>query len=87
MASITISLDEGQRDRLEELARRRGQTPEEIITSWVEAMLPALEPAAQIPQVSTLDIVGAWDDVEPFGSNEEIDRVLAEESVNPHADE
>lgn len=89
MATITISLDEGQCARLEELARQRGQTPEDIIVSWVDSMLAPAQPNALTPYASTLDLSGSLDDlnIEPFVSNEIIDRLLAEEAVNQHDDD
>lgn len=87
MANITIPLSDSQRTRLEQIAHQRGQTPEEIVASWVDAMLPPTQPSASAQRRSTLDIIGSWTDVEPFGSNDEIDRVLAEEAINPHDDE
>lgn len=89
MASITIPLSDSQRNRLEQIAHQRGQTPEEIVASWVDAMLPPTQLNASAQRVSTLDLSGSLDDlnIAPFGSNEDIDRLLAEEIANPHDDE
>lgn len=95
MQEITIPLDDQSAARLQELARQRGETVEQTAQALLRANLPlptapfapddpdgskailALSGTAQYP-----GIVGKVNT-----TNEEIDRLIAEEAMNPHEDE
>ena len=89
MAELTISLDEETVSRLREIAQQRGESPEQVLASWAEELAQSSASAShKQKRYSTLNIGGILTDVEPLtDGNEEIDRLIAEEAINPHDDE
>lgn len=102
MHQITIPLDDQSATRLQELARQRGETPEQTARALLLATLPTATPAgtpaatcfppddpdgskAILALSGTIHYPGATGKVNT--TNEDIDRMLAEEAMNPHADE
>lgn len=90
MATFTISLDGERADRLKRLAEQRGETPEQTIEHLVDDVLDESKQRQQTSSGynSTLDLAGIINDptIKPLSARE-IDEVIAEEMVNPHADE
>lgn len=93
MAELTIALSDEVAARLRSFAAQLGETPEEVAKSFIEASLPppSLQLAPDDPDGTkmALSLIGALSGlgIQPFNTNEEIDRVLAEEAANPHEDE
>ncbi|HEY1389625.1 MAG TPA: hypothetical protein VGF38_13875 [Ktedonobacterales bacterium] len=95
MQEITIPLDDQSAERLKALAKQRGETVEQTAQALLRSTLPP-PPAPFAPDdpdgskailalsgtASYPGIVGKVDT-----TNEEIDRLIAEEAMNPHADE
>lgn len=97
MASITISLDDDEVARLLPLAQQRGETIEQTAHALLRSTLPASEQTELSPDdpdgtqllLSLLGSIPNWPGVEgpTETTNEEIDRIIAEEAMNPHDDE
>ncbi len=97
MQEITIPLDDQSVKRLQELARQRGETVEQTAQALLRSTLPASSPptpfAPDDPDGSkailalsgTAQYPGIVGKVNT--TNEEIDRLIAEEAMNPHEDE
>ncbi len=97
MQQITIPLDDQSAARLQELARQRGETVEQTAQALLRATLPATVPTtpfapddpdgskAILALSGTAQYPGIVGKVNT--TNEEIDRLIAEEAMNPHADE
>lgn len=96
MVQLTISLDEETLARLRELAQQRGESLEETAKALIKATLPPETPLLS-PHDPTgfeplMSLAGSliWPGTEGMvvnTTNEEIDRILAEEAMNPHEDE
>lgn len=94
MTELTISLDEETVSRLREIAQQRGESVEQAVKDLITSNLPP-----ETPRLSPDDPKGfkrlmsmsgslTWPEgMGPVGTNEEIDRILAEEAMNPHDDE
>lgn len=96
MPEITITLSDEVLARLREVAEQRGESPEQTVEALIESTLPQ-EP---LRFVDADDPKGFKRMLSHFGSltwpgtegtivnttNEEIDRILAEEYMNPHDD-
>lgn len=91
VAELTIVLDEQVADRLREIAEQRGESPEQLLASWAEGLARSSTSIAggqNQKRYSSLDIIGSLPDIEPIrGGSREIDRLIAEEAINPHDDE
>lgn len=93
MIELTISLDEVTTARLREMAQRLYASPEDLAAKWITfVMAPRPLPLALREvedNLRALDAIGQWGQGQPVvnTTNEEIDRILAEESVNPHDEE
>jgi hypothetical protein len=98
MQQITIPLDDQSVARLQELAQRRGETVEQTAQALLRATLPPTAPTpapfapddpdgskALLALSGTVHYPGVTGKVTT--TNEEIDRLIAEEAINPHADE
>lgn len=96
MTQITIALDDDVAARLRSLAQQRGETVEQTVRALLTATLPSAMSEFRVdtddPDGSKL-ILGMsgsllWPDAEGTvnTSNEEIDRIVAEEAMNPHDD-
>lgn len=102
MTQITIPLDEESAARLQELARQRGETVEQTAQALLLSTLSAsaetfasigahLAPddpdgsKAILAMAGTIHYPGVTGKVNT--TNEEIDRLIAEEAMNPHEDE
>jgi hypothetical protein len=97
MQEITIPLDDQSAARLQELARQRGETIEQTAQALLRSTLPTSSPptpfAPDDPDGSkailalsgTAKYPGIVGKVNT--TNEEIDRLIAEEAMNPHEDE
>ena len=102
MTQITIPLDDESVMRLQELARQRGETVEQTAQALLLSTLPASAEAtaaiaahlapddpdgsrAILAMSGTVHYPGVTGKVTT--TNEEIDRLIAEEAVNPHEDE
>ncbi len=95
MQEITIPLDDQSAERLQELARQRGETVEQIAQALLRSTLPP-SPAPFAPDdpdgsKAILALSGTAKYPGIVGkvntTNEEIDRLIAEEAMNPHEDE
>jgi hypothetical protein len=95
MQEITIPLDDQSAERLQELARQRGETVEQTAQALLRSTLPP-PPAPFAPDVpdgskAILALSGTAQYPGIVGkvntTNEEIDRLIAEETMNPHEDE
>ncbi len=91
MQHLTIALNDDQIEHLRELARQRGETPEQAAASLLGILLPTSAPARETaaPTLSSaLDLSGLVDDatIVPL-SSEDMDRLLAAEALNPHDDQ
>ena len=100
MQQITIPLDDQSASRLLELAQQRGETPEQTAQALLLATLPAGSAAPQSSPTGANDPDGSKAILALSGiihfpgvtgpvntTNEDIDRMLAGEAMNPHADE
>lgn len=102
MRQITIPLDDQSAERLQALARQRGETVEQTAQALLRATLPvATPPSAPVATPFTPDdpdgskaILALSGTIHYPGvtskvatTNEEIDQRIAEEAMNPHADE
>ena len=98
MQEITIPLDDQSAERLKALAKQRGETVEETAQAVLRANLPvtipttlALDDPDGIRLIRSLaGSIAYWPGHEGKTTNtpnEEIDRLIAEEAMNPHADE
>jgi hypothetical protein len=98
MQQITIPLDDQSVARLQELAQRRGETVQQTAQALLCATLPPTAPTpallapddpdgskALLALSGTVHYPGVTGKVTT--TNEEIDRLIAEEAMNPHADE
>lgn len=93
MSNLRISLDEETTARLREMAERLYESPEDLAAKWL-AFVMAPRPLPQTfrdleDTLRALSVIGSWGQGEPMvnTTNEEIDRIIAEEAVNPHEDE
>jgi hypothetical protein len=98
MTQITIPLDDESITRLQELARQRGETVEQTAQALLLSTLPASAGAHLAPDDpdgsrlirSLAGSIPFWPGSEgrvTHTTNEDIDRILAEEAMNPHEDE
>ena len=97
MGHITISLDDDSALRLKELARKRGESVEQTAQALLLSSLPPARPATGLApddadgSKALLALAGSltWPGVEGAvtTTNEEIDRLLAAEAMNPHDNE
>ena len=98
MQEITIPLDDQSAERLKALAKQRGETVEETAQAVLRASLPVTIPTTLAPDDpdgirlirSLAGSIAYWPGHEgqtTNTTNEEIDRLTAEEAMNPHADE
>ena len=98
MQEITIPLDDQSTERLKALAQQRGETVEETARAVLRANLPVIIPTTLAPDDpdgirlirSLAGSIAYWPGHEgqtTNTTNEEIDRLTAEEAMNPHADE
>ena len=98
MQEITIPLDDQSAERLKALAKQRGETVEETAQAVLRASLPVIIPTTLAPDDpdgirlirSLAGSIAYWPGREgqtTNTTNEEIDRLIAEEAMNPHADE
>ena len=98
MQQVTIPLDDQSAERLQEIAHQRGETVEQTAQALLLSTLPptATRPTPLSPDdpdgskailalAGTVHYPGVTGKVTT--SNEEIDRLIAEEAMNPHADE
>jgi hypothetical protein len=100
MQQITIPLDDQSAARLQELAQRRGETVEQTAQSLLLSTLPSSASAG--PRLAPDDPDGTrlirslagsipyWPGHEgqvTRTTNEDIDRILADEAMNPHEHE
>lgn len=97
MQEITIPSDDQSAACLQELARQRGETVEQTAQALLRSTLPAQSSAtpfapndpdgskAILALSGTAQYPGIVGKVNT--TNEEIDRLIAEEAMNPHADE
>ena len=97
MQEITIPLDDQSAERLKALAKQRGETVEETAQALLRSTLPP-PPAPFAPDdpdgskalLAMAGSISSWPGHEgevTHTTNEEIDRILAEEAMNPHEDE
>jgi hypothetical protein len=97
MTQITIPLDDESVMRLQELARQRGETVEQTAQALLLSTLPASTGTAThfapddpdgsraiLAMSGTVHYPGVTGKVTT--TNEEIDRLIAEEAMNPHED-
>lgn len=97
MQQITIPLDDQSAERLHALAAQRGETVEQTAQALLRAAFPPPTPAlarfspddpdgskAILALSGTAHYPGVTDKVTT--TNEEIDQLIAEEALNPHAD-
>jgi hypothetical protein len=97
MTQITIALDDEVAAQLRALAQQRGESVEQTVRELLTSTLPPAMPAPRIgsddPDGSRLllSMSGSlmWPGVEGTVDtpNEEIDRIVAEEALNPHDDQ
>lgn len=98
MRQITIPLDDQSAERLQSLAAQRGETVEQTAQALLRATLPPatppLSPLAPDDPDGSKAILALSGTVHYPGvvgkvttTNEEIDQLIAEETMNPHADE
>ena len=83
-------MNEGTLARLREIAEQHGESPEQFLVDWADRLARSYPDSAPSGKrvYSALNIIGSLPDIEPIhGGNEEIDRILAEEAMNPHDDE
>src|SRR5260221_12958480 len=102
MRQITIPLDDQSAERLQALAHQRGETVEQTAQALLRATLPSAAPASTAAETPfapddpdgskailalsrTVHYPGVTGKVTT--SNEEIDQRIADEAMNPHADE
>ena len=95
MQEITIPLDDQSAERLKALAKQRGETVEETAQALLRSTLPP-SPTPFAPDdpdgsKAILALAGTAHYPGIVGkvntTNEEIDRLIAVEAMNPHADE
>jgi len=97
MYQITIPLDDDSAERLRELAHRRGESVEQTAQALLLSTLPPPVETSLAPDdpdgsrliMSLLGSIPNWPGVEGpvTTTNEEIDRILADEAMNPHDDQ
>lgn len=98
MQQITIPLDDQSAERLQEIAHQRGETVEQTAQALLLSTLPSqtTTPAPSAPDdpdgsraIMALAGTVHYPDVtgKVTTTNEEIDRLIADEAMNPHADE
>jgi len=97
MQEITIPLDDQSAERLKALAKQRGETVEETAQALLRATLPAAvstTPFASDDPDGSKAILALSGTAQYPGivgkvntTNEEIDRLIAEEAMNSHKDE
>lgn len=97
MTRITIALDDDVAARLRAMAQQRGESLEQTVRALLTSTLPPATPVLRVgsddPDGSRLilGMSGAlmWPGIEGTvnTSNEEIDRIVAEEAMNPHDDQ
>ena len=98
MQQITILLDDEIAERLQALARQRGETMEQTAQTLLRAALLALtstpfapdDPDGSKALMAMAGSISSWPGHEgevTHTTNEEIDRLIAEEAMNPHEDE
>lgn len=93
MTQITIPLDDESTARLRELAQQRGESVEQTAQALLLSTLPQGntglapdDPDGSRLILSMLGSIPAWPGIEgPVNTpNEEIDRILVNEAMNPH---
>lgn len=84
---ITIALRDDQARRLSEFAEHAGTTPDQLVAEMIDELLPQTPTFPYTPPTgpySSIDIIGSLTNVEPVESNEEIDRLIADEAAGAH---